>query len=153
MNHSCNSVREFVNGVSCPKGNNGKECSGQGECTTTYQCHCDPGWKGQNCSVKDDGNSSKFNEEKPGIVKGMGPEQRDSTSNTTALVGGLVTFVLIVSVFFVAMAFRYLPSRPPKEDSAVYPPHQQDSAPDPERNHQERSPPIDGEVHNHNTGS
>ncbi|OXA58738.1 disintegrin and metalloproteinase domain-containing protein 11 [Folsomia candida] len=150
VNQSCTAVREFVSTRnSCPKGNNGLECSGQGECTTNYHCHCFPGWRDSNCSVKDNSNGSKINEEKPGIVKGLGPEQRDSTSNTTALVMGLVSCVIIVSVIFVAMAVRYLPSRPPKDDSIVYPPPDQSEHADQNNHHHDRPILPSGEPQNH----
>jgi hypothetical protein len=113
-----------VNGNGCPRGVGGLECSGQGECTTSYHCHCGPGWRGYDCATKIDVSISKIDIDRPGKIKGVGPEQRDSTSNTTALVGGLVTFVIVVSIMFVVMAFRYLPARIPKDDRVTYPPIQ-----------------------------
>jgi len=121
LNQTCVQIKDLVNGHGCPKSSAGLECFGRGECTASYHCHCIPGWAGHDCSAKLDTNSTKSNPEKPGIVKGQGPEQRDSKSNTTALVGGLVGFVIVVSVIFVVMAFRYLPARIPKDDSPIYP--------------------------------
>lgn len=125
INQTCVKVRELPNARPCPHDTQGRECGGLGECTHLHYCKCKPGWTGHNCLEKQDVHSLHRNDDKPGIVKGLGPEQRDSVSNTPALVGGLVTFVIVVSVIFVVMAFRFIPSRAPKDNNTSMYPHAQ----------------------------
>ncbi|CAL8074974.1 unnamed protein product [Orchesella dallaii] len=125
VNHTCVKVRELPNAKPCPYDSQGKECSGSGECTNLHYCRCKPGWTGSDCSVKQDVQSLHKSDDRPGRVKGLGPEQQDSVSNTPALVAGLVTFVIAVSIIFVVMAFRMIPSRTPKENNTPIYPHAQ----------------------------
>lgn len=116
-------MEDLPNAKMCPVDRFGVECSENGECTDSHHCHCKPGWTGHDCLQKQDFTGLHKSIDRPGVVKGRGPEQKDSTSNTPLLVGGLVTFVIVVSIIFVVMAFRFIPSKTPKDNNttSLYP--------------------------------
>ncbi|XP_035721048.1 disintegrin and metalloproteinase domain-containing protein 11-like isoform X18 [Vespa mandarinia] len=117
VNQTCTSLFLHINQDKCPSNHNNNECSGNGVCTNSNKCYCNPGWSGTDCSIQqeiptivpavpttepsDEGSST------PNMGKKETPYENYHGSNTVFLVGMLMSVVGGVFIVFALMALCY----------------------------------------------
>ncbi|KAJ8679601.1 hypothetical protein QAD02_015388, partial [Eretmocerus hayati] len=118
LNQTCTNQFPHIDSEKCPSNNNKEECSGHGACDNVRKCHCDRGWSGPDCSIKQEIPEEELttsSTETPSIsTSSKNKMERKETpyenyhgSNTVYLVATLMTVVGGVFIIFAGMALCY----------------------------------------------
>ncbi|XP_014610805.1 PREDICTED: disintegrin and metalloproteinase domain-containing protein 11 isoform X11 [Polistes canadensis] len=118
VNQTCMSLFLHLSQDKCPSNHNNNECSGNGVCTNTNKCYCNPGWSGTDCSIQQDiptlgpatipaTEPSDVGSSTPNMGKKETPYENYHGSNTVFLVGMLMSVVGGVFIVFALMALCY----------------------------------------------
>ncbi|KAI4494456.1 hypothetical protein M0802_008948 [Mischocyttarus mexicanus] len=118
VNQTCISLFLHLSQDKCPSNHNNNECSGNGVCTNTNKCYCNPGWSGTDCSIQQDiptlgpaipaTEPSDVGSSTPNMGKKETPYgEKNKNLSTTSMVLILVGVVKGVFISFALMAVCY----------------------------------------------
>ncbi|CAG7819520.1 unnamed protein product [Allacma fusca] len=111
----------------CPNGQTNEECSGHGDCTSSFTCQCHKGWEGSNCSLSEPEIvlKSPASTVKTGIIHDIpvtraedeGPithkhAGEDDTNYTLGMVFAVAVVTVSITFFICALVYCYLFSSP-----------------------------------------
>ncbi|UYV79269.1 ADAM22 [Cordylochernes scorpioides] len=122
VNQSCQPLHHYIDPGRCPTNNIQLSCSGHGDCSNILRCVCHEGWRGDDCSIKDDTPRPPFvvpTQQMPSPLTSPAPEWSKKQSKKSVLVSHtdalttphlvivLVSVVASVFILFALMATCY----------------------------------------------